>query len=68
MSHSPGNTAANRSSMLTDFIKGSRTEIDAICGEVVRSGREYAVPTPVNEILFELVKSWEATAPDRETT
>ena len=48
-------TAANRSSMLQDILRGVPTEIEAICGEVIRYGRRCAVPTPVNEALYHLV-------------
>ncbi len=45
-------TAGNRSSMLQDLERGVRTEVDAICGAVVREGRRLGVPTPVNEALW----------------
>jgi 2-dehydropantoate 2-reductase len=50
-------TAANRSSMLQDILRGAPTEIDAICGAVVRAGREVGVPTPVNRTLWLLVRA-----------
>ncbi len=48
-------TAANRSSMLQDITRGMPTEIEQICGAVVRHGVSLAVPTPVNEALLHLV-------------
>ncbi len=48
-------TAGNRSSMLQDLERGARTEIDAICGAVVREGRRLGVPTPVNEALWKAI-------------
>jgi 2-dehydropantoate 2-reductase len=50
-------TAANYSSMLQDIRRGAPTEIDAICGAVVQSGREVGVPTPVNEVMWKLIKA-----------
>jgi len=50
-------TAANLSSMLQDVRRGAPTEIDAICGAVVRAGREVDVPTPVNEVMWRLVSA-----------
>lgn len=50
-------TTANLSSMLQDVRRGAPTEIDAICGEVVRAGRESGVPTPVNEVMWQLVSA-----------
>ncbi len=52
-------TAANRSSMLQDLARGARTEIDALCGAVVREGRRLGVPTPVNARLLRLVRERE---------
>ncbi len=53
-------TAGNRSSMLQDLERGSRTEIDAINGAVVLEGRRLGVPTPANEALWRAVSQREA--------
>ena len=50
-------TAANHSSMLQDIQRGAPTEIDAICGEIVRRGEDHNVPVPVNWSMWQLVKS-----------
>jgi 2-dehydropantoate 2-reductase len=50
-------TAQNISSMRSDVMNHKPTEIDYICGAVVRAGRETGVPTPINETLLRLVKS-----------
>ena len=50
-------TAANHSSMLQDVLRGAPTEIDAICGAIVRAGEETGVPTPVNRVTWHLVKA-----------
>jgi 2-dehydropantoate 2-reductase len=52
-------TAANRSSMLQDVQRGAPTEIDAICGAIVTAGEQAGVQTPVNRILWQLVKAQE---------
>jgi 2-dehydropantoate 2-reductase len=52
-------TADNVSSMRQDVERGRRTEIDVICGAVVREGAEAGVPTPVNETLALLVRALE---------
>jgi 2-dehydropantoate 2-reductase len=49
-------TGENLSSMLQDIKRGAPTEINALCGEVVRYGKELAVATPVNEILAKLIQ------------
>ena len=51
------NTAANYSSMLQDVMRGTVTEIEAINGAIVRVGEHMGVPTPVNRLLWGLVKS-----------
>jgi 2-dehydropantoate 2-reductase len=50
-------TASNQSSMLQDILRGAPTECDAINGAVVREGNRMNVPTPVNNILYQLVKA-----------
>ena len=50
-------TASNRSSMLQDVLRGAPTEIDAICGAVVRAGEGHGLPTPVNRALWLLVRA-----------
>jgi len=50
-------TSGNISSMLQDIRRGSPTEIDAICGEIVREGKRLKVSTPVNNLLFQLVQA-----------
>jgi 2-dehydropantoate 2-reductase len=50
-------TAANRSSMLQDVRRGAPTEIDAICGAILRAGEQFGVPTPTNRIIWQLVKA-----------
>jgi len=49
-------------SMLQDMERGVKTEIDAITGSIVREGKKFGVPTPVNEILLLLVKAMEEKA------
>jgi 2-dehydropantoate 2-reductase len=52
-------TFHHRSSMLQDLERGARTEIDALCGAVVREGRRLGVATPVNADLFRRVRERE---------
>ncbi len=54
-------TGSNKSSMLQDVERGKRTEIGAICGEVVTRGRVRGVETPVNQALWALVRGIEST-------
>ena len=52
-------TASHHSSMLQDIIRGRMTEIDALNGAVVSLGKEYGVPTAINEVLTRMVKARE---------
>lgn len=53
-------TAANRSSMLQDVLRGTPTEIEAINGAVVKIAHELGLAVPVNETLLRLVRGVEA--------
>jgi 2-dehydropantoate 2-reductase len=55
-------TAANRSSMLQDVLRGSPTEIDAINGAIVREARALGLLAPANEMLYDLMCAQEETA------
>ena len=50
-------TSENRSSMLQDVERGALTEIDAICGAVVRCGEIQAVPVPNNWCMWQAVSA-----------
>jgi 2-dehydropantoate 2-reductase len=52
-----GQTAGNTSSMLADVLRGSRTEVDAINGAIVKQGERVGVKTPLNRLLWSLVKA-----------
>ncbi len=54
-----GKTAKNRSSMLQDFDRGNRTEIDFINGAIVREGSILGINTPVNKTIAGLVRTME---------
>lgn len=50
-------TAANRSSMLQDVLRGAPTEIDAICGAIVQAGEKTGLPTPTLRAVWQLVRA-----------
>ncbi len=49
-------TSANLSSMLQDVGNSRKTEIDVINGAIVREGEGLGVITPVNRVLYNLIK------------
>jgi 2-dehydropantoate 2-reductase len=50
-------TATNHSSMFQDIKRHAPTEIDAICGAIIKAGAKVGVPTPINQTLFDLIKA-----------
>ncbi len=50
-------TSSNYSSMFQDLKRGAKTEIDSICGAIVRTGAESGVSTPVNKTMWQLVSA-----------
>ncbi|HJQ99244.1 MAG TPA: 2-dehydropantoate 2-reductase [Candidatus Polarisedimenticolaceae bacterium] len=47
------------SSMARDVAAGRRSEYDALCGAVVRGGRENGVATPVHELCWTILRTLE---------
>jgi 2-dehydropantoate 2-reductase len=47
---------------LQDVKRGAPTEIDAICGAVVRAGEERGVRAPVNWAMWRLVSALQRAA------
>ncbi|MEW6009521.1 MAG: 2-dehydropantoate 2-reductase [Candidatus Omnitrophota bacterium] len=54
-------TSKNVSSMLQDVLKEKRTEIDFINGVIIRQAQSLGISTPVNQVLYELVKTIESS-------
>ena len=48
-----------KTSMLQDVEARRKTEVEMLAGKVIALGREYNVPTPVNQRLFDLIKEIE---------
>jgi 2-dehydropantoate 2-reductase len=51
-----------KTSMLQDIEAGRITEVDIFAGKVIDLGRNYRIPTPVNEFLFHAIKVIEQRA------
>lgn len=52
-------TSNGKTSMLQDVEAKRRTEVDNFAGTVVELGKKYSVPTPVNHVLYCIIKSKE---------
>ena len=50
-------TAANHSSMLQDVLRGAPTEIDAICGAIVKTAERHKISAHANWACWQLVKA-----------
>lgn len=50
--------AKARTSMADDLAHGRATEIDALCGEVVRLARRHGTAAPMNQRISDLVRAW----------
>jgi 2-dehydropantoate 2-reductase len=50
---------SNFSSMVQDIMKGRKTEIDFLNGKIAQLGKRHLIPTPMNEVLTNLIKFME---------
>ncbi len=48
-----------QASMHTDLMAGRPLELDALNGAVVRAGREAGVATPVNDVIYAMLKGYQ---------
>lgn len=55
-------TADNYSSMLQDIMRGKRTEIEEINGEIIKIAKKNKINACVNETLYLLIKGMECAA------
>ena len=53
------NTAENYSSMLQDIMKGKKTEIEEINGEIARIGRKHGIEACFNIVITKIIKEME---------
>ena len=50
-------TAKNKSSMFQDVLRGAPTEIDAICGAIMKRGQKHGIKTPYNKACWTMVRA-----------
>ena len=46
----------NKTSTLQDIEAGRRTEVDIFSGTIMRLGKKYGIPTPYNEMFYNMIK------------
>lgn len=56
-------SASKKTSMLQDVEAFRKTEVEAFSGTVIRLGREYGVETPVNAVIYKMLKVIEENYP-----
>jgi 2-dehydropantoate 2-reductase len=44
--------ADSGSSMLSDFRKGGKTEVEELTGDIVRLGSKLNIPTPIYQLMY----------------
>ena len=49
----------SKSSTLVDLESGKRTEVDYLNGMIIREGEAHGVPTPINKVLYLILKALE---------
>lgn len=54
-----------KTSMLQDVEAGRKTEVELFSGTVIKLGKKHGIPTPVNEVLYRMIRVIEQTYPDR---
>ena len=54
--------AAMRSSMHADLMAGRPMELETLTGAVVRAGEAVGVPTPINDVIYAVLKPYAAGA------
>ena len=48
--------ANGKTSMLQDVESKKKTELDIFAGTIIELGKKYSIPTPYNQVLFEMIK------------
>ena len=51
-----------KTSMLQDMEAGRKTEVDIFAGTVIELGHKYGIETPVNDVLYKMIKAMEQMA------
>ena len=58
LAYMEGSLEQMHASMHSDIVAGRPLELEALNGAVVRAGREAGVPTPINDVIYAMLKPW----------
>ena len=64
LAYMEGSLEQMHASMHSDIVAGRPLELEALNGAVVRAGREAGAPTPINDVIYAMLKPW-ADGPPR---
>ncbi len=53
----------SKTSMLQDVEAGRKTEVESFASAVIALGKKHGIPTPVNEVLYHMIRTIEKTYP-----
>lgn len=45
-----------KTSMHQDILAGRKTEVDIFGGEIIKLGEKYKIPTPYNQVMYDMIK------------
>lgn len=45
-----------KTSMLQDILSKRKTEVDIFAGEIIKLGKYYNIPTPYNQVMYDMIK------------
>ncbi len=45
-----------KTSMHQDILAGRKTEVDIFAGEIIKLGAKYNIPTPYNQVMYDMIK------------
>lgn len=58
----------SKTSMLQDVLAGRKTEVEMLAGTVCELGEKHGVPTPINRVLFNMIKTIEKQSEHKHYT
>jgi 2-dehydropantoate 2-reductase len=63
LAYMEGSLEQMHASMHSDIVAGRPLELEALNGAVIRAGREAGVHTPINDVIYAMLKPWADGSP-----